>query len=288
MCHIHIYINVLGILDYHVCRYLATRSELGDNPVKSSIKYNYKWLTLVSALITCIFLILFFYDSHPGQSWKFYQKLYREGIIAAANDSVSRAAAYKIIPEIQHIELKDLNRVDRCITCHRGVVDNSLEKAKLPVRMHSLPYLNDHFISEFGCTICHGGRGRALDTAAAHSQEHADPFLALPGIQSNCGRCHLMIFKSPFDLSGGTLLKDGLQIFQQKGCLGCHKIRGTGGSVGPDLSRQGEKSLEAYNFDHIPGEKSMKLKIGEIEIQAECTKVDTIGIFGILGFRKLE
>jgi mono/diheme cytochrome c family protein len=43
----------------------------------------------------------------------------------------------------------------------------------------------------------------------------------------------------PSALSAGA--KRGKQLFDTLGCMGCHKVNGQGGSVGPDLSNEGDK-----------------------------------------------
>ena len=35
-------------------------------------------------------------------------------------------------------------------------------------------------------------------------------------------------------------IKNGSLIFAQRGCMGCHTVNGTGGTVGPNLSNEGK------------------------------------------------
>ncbi len=60
---------------------------------------------------------------------------------------------------IRQILLGDGNRVDRCITCHLDL--KQLEKKHSQIER--FPF------EEFGCTICHGGVGRATESSRAHS-----------------------------------------------------------------------------------------------------------------------
>ncbi|MBI3209515.1 MAG: c-type cytochrome [Candidatus Solibacter usitatus] len=46
-------------------------------------------------------------------------------------------------------------------------------------------------------------------------------------------------------------------VFHSSGCLGCHKVSGTGGDEGPDLSRAGEKDPGQVNLDLAPGKPSL-------------------------------
>ena len=57
--------------------------------------------------------------------------------------------------------LPELNRVDRCVTCHLGYEWGGVLPASLgvPLVPHPpLPYLDAHPFPQFGCTVCHGGR----------------------------------------------------------------------------------------------------------------------------------
>jgi hypothetical protein len=62
-------------------------------------------------------------------------------------------------------------RVDRCMTCH-------IDEDKL-VRLHpkDLPIPYD----VYGCTVCHGGNGRALESERAHEHMYADSDAMLEG-----------------------------------------------------------------------------------------------------------
>jgi mono/diheme cytochrome c family protein len=53
-------------------------------------------------------------------------------------------------------------------------------------------------------------------------------------------------------------LVEAKSVFHSAGCLGCHKVSGTGGDDGPDLSRAGFKDPGQVSFEHVPGEGNMK------------------------------
>jgi len=66
-------------------------------------------------------------------------------------------------------------RVDRCLTCHQGILKAGFEDEKNPFKTHPNPELylsskSPHPYEDFGCTSCHGGRGRSTDFyGAVHS-----------------------------------------------------------------------------------------------------------------------
>ncbi|MCK4749849.1 MAG: c-type cytochrome, partial [Bacteroidales bacterium] len=58
-------------------------------------------------------------------------------------------------------------------------------------------------------------------------------------------------------MEGMEVFVRGKNLFSQEGCLGCHKARGVGGILGPDLTRQGEKTKHEYSFQNIAGEQTV-------------------------------
>jgi len=163
--------------------------------------------------------------------------------------------------DIQQIVLEDLNRTDRCITCHHGIENALMVEVPQPHRVHPGKHLEFHPVQKYGCTICHGGQGRAISRLQAFGQEpgmHWDsPLLREPFIQSSCGKCHTTLFTDQPALEGTEVFLAGLGIFNREGCLGCHKARGVGGTMGPDLTQQGEKTKHEYSFQNISGEQNI-------------------------------
>ena len=60
--------------------------------------------------------------------------------------------------------------MDRCTTCHLGAARADLAKDEIPLpfRAHPAP-LAHHVHKRFGCSICHGGTPRALESGIAHA-----------------------------------------------------------------------------------------------------------------------
>ena len=225
---------------------------------ESNYRVKYKIATALLAILSLIFLFMMFRNEHVSIKWKQYQLAYHDSLIKHASDERTRKAALKLPVEIQQIAIDQLSAVDRCISCHLRTDDEFLSAWSMPHKSHPMPYLKDHHISEFGCTICHGGQGRALVEDAAHSPEHAEPFLKGKSLQSYCGKCHLLVYQDELNIIGADKLQHGVSIFQSQGCLGCHKIRGTGGAIGPDLTEQGAKAPEAYDYSRLQGNQNIE------------------------------
>ena len=157
-------------------------------------------------------------------------------------------------PEVEQIYADRLNSIDRCTTCHKAVEQGGFETAAEPFRTHSSELLKYHPVERFGCVSCHGGWGNALGKSEAHGEVigKGRPLLMGDQVQSSCGKCH----GETRQLSGEATYLAGAKLFQNSGCLGCHKVEmgqagATGATVriaptaqpkaGPDLDRVGEK-----------------------------------------------
>jgi mono/diheme cytochrome c family protein len=220
----------------------------------------YQLLTAASSILF-ILLLTSAAIRQANPQWKELQRDYKKMAIQLTQDEHLQAGIKSTKPDIQQIILDDLNRVDRCMTCHKSITDPNFAEQPIPFKSHSGEYVLDHPVEHFGCTICHGGQGQAIDQKNAHAR-HRDiqwtqPLLSLDHIQSACGQCHMTIFSESSTLEGTNVFQKGHKIFTAEGCLGCHKARGVGGSVGPDLTQQGEKTKHEYSFANVEGEHSI-------------------------------
>jgi mono/diheme cytochrome c family protein len=229
-------------------------------------RYRAQWLVLIGAGLLLLLIVGVWINEAMHKEWRKVQKEYA-GILKekgeVASDALERGILQVILPEF--------NRSDRCISCHLGLEDPSMEQMPQPHSSHPGNFLVDHPIEKYGCTICHGGQPGALTRKEAHgrlAETHWPyPLLEEPYIQASCGKCHLAIFNNQVmevpgdDLSGPTggmdIFLKGKIIFAAEGCLGCHKARGVGGILGPDLTEQGEKTRHEYSFQNIQGEQSI-------------------------------
>ncbi len=190
--------------------------------------------------------------------WKFYQSEFR-AILAEQVGDVDPA---QVPTGVQQIWIRDLNRVDRCTTCHLGVSWKGLEDVEAPWTTHPRPEIfDDHPIEDFGCTACHGGQGFALTENAAHGfvkhwdepllsrtiGSEYDPRTPPPLYEIRCNHCHRYERSTP----GMPSINRAKELVRTKGCKICHTINGDGGTLGPDLTHEGDKHPEGFDFSNL-------------------------------------
>src|SRR6202161_3236535 len=130
--------------------------------------------------------------------------------------------------------------VDRCQSCHLGTdllivpVTMTLTKADLgqaksndaPFGSHPDPdMMKYHPLEKFGCSPCHGGNGRALDTVEkGHGRyEHwLWPLYYKENFNAGCQQCHA----SDAITEHAPVLNRAKQLYRERGCIGCHKFQG--------------------------------------------------------------
>ncbi len=149
------------------------------------------------------------------------------------------AAARRRQAEVQQLLIEPLNRVDRCTSCHIGATRAGFEQAPEPLRSHVGRYLQEHPPERFGCTVCHGGQGRATRLPAAHGQvpHWREPLLSEDLIGGRCGVCH-----RGDAVPGEPYATAGRRVFAEAGCHGCHEVEGVFATrIGPALAGVGSK-----------------------------------------------
>ncbi|OGU76323.1 MAG: hypothetical protein A2V93_06245 [Ignavibacteria bacterium RBG_16_34_14] len=140
---------------------------------------------------------------------------------------------------LKQIWVRDLDRIDRCVTCHLGIDNSKLETAGQPFKQHSKIY---HDIEKFGCTICHEGQGLATEYEEVHlpTKFWDRPLLPKKYIQSSCGKCHINE-----NLNSTHLLNFGKELITDLNCAGCHNIPEAEKNFVPALDGIGSKIIDS-------------------------------------------
>ncbi len=236
--------------------------------MESDLRKLYPWFTCLGLLVGSLVVVAFYKDQF--REWKDWQRKYLKQELARASTPEQRTDAARLAVEVRQIVLTDPDRVDRCTSCHVAVEDPSYAGLPQPLAYH--PNHDRHPFDKFGCTICHQGQGRATTREAAHGPiGHWDhPMLEQRYIQSACAKCHL-----PSDIPDAPQLARGQAVFEESGCIGCHKLHGSGGIIGPELDRVGANRSPQWLLKHFknpaavtPGSAMPPIKAGPADLEA--------------------
>ncbi len=222
---------------------------------------------LVVSGLTIVLLVVAALGENVFTHWRQVRRGYTGHLKEKGTDDFGRSIARNFAVEIDQNVLLELARTDRCTTCHTGVDDPRMVDAPQPYTTHPGDYLAIHEPAKFGCTVCHEGQGRATSKDEAHGTApfwdypmHREPYM-----KSGCTKCHAhdQLYGTPrwIDRADGEeageaspstrALSRGWRLIERHGCLGCHVLDGKGGTLGPELTRIGEKTHHEFSFAHM-------------------------------------
>ena len=133
--------------------------------------------------------------------------------------------------KIRQVNLISAGVVDRCESCHLGIrsqiplTARDMGREKAFVSHPSPELLKTHDPDKFGCSSCHGGNGRATTSVEkGHGRyEHwLWPLYYKENVQAGCNQCH----DRDRVTAGADVLNSGKDLFQNRGCVGCHRYEG--------------------------------------------------------------
>ncbi len=228
--------------------------------IKDKLSFVKKDRLILSIIGIAVFVLMGFISyRYMMPEWKGYQSEFRNIV----DEKFGAERATTVPTGLQQVYVKELDKADRCITCHQATEWKGLDNAEEPFRTHSKEILEKHPIAKYGCTTCHGGQGYATDMVDAHGiiRDWEDPVLgkeladfyvlsdkkAL--MQMKCNSCH----RYDKTTKGAEHINRGKELVTLKGCRACHVINGRGGTVGPDLTYEGMKAPEQFSYERIKG-----------------------------------
>ncbi len=164
---------------------------------------------------------------------------------------------------IDQIWLPDLDVVDRCITCHQGMTQPSLQDSAVPPPFRAHPWI-PHRVLDWGCVVCHRGQGLATEAREAHETTTAweHPLLPAAYIQASCGVCHLS------DIPETPRLNRGRKLLVELNCVGCHRIEGMKRPemLGPDLTDIGMKTTREWIYKWLKEPRTVADSNGNVTV----------------------
>jgi mono/diheme cytochrome c family protein len=197
-----------------------------------------KWLLLLSSAGVLLLLIVAALQENVFREWRQIQ---------------SRAHGSGPVPvQLRQVVNSSLGIADRCVTCHVAMAPGEQTVTGPGMSPHR-PVVHDP--ADLGCTVCHGGQGRATEKADAHGRVPFWPEPMLPPAMSEagCGTCHA----AP-GVPHRDVLDRARATFERLDCLSCHRVDNRGGTLrpdqggmaGPDLSGAGVAGYRQDWYEH--------------------------------------
>ncbi len=243
-------------------------------------------LFAVFSSILFVLVAYYTYTQMPmSHSWYKYQTQFNKLMTDELRKKDPTAKAFNQPVKVQQIWIERMNNTtDRCITCHVGMRDPDLQNnfgdnPETRVLMsHPNPvvtkdgkkFLEVHNTNKVGCTVCHGGQGRATEIPAAHGFVHHWQYPLRTGEQTqiSCTQCHT---GKEFFEKNTPAIKEALEITDRVGCANCHTMKGQygvdwQGTLAPNISTEGTKDHTKFSYEFVVLESTPELlkKIKEL------------------------
>jgi mono/diheme cytochrome c family protein len=192
--------------------------------------------------------------------WRGYKREYAR---FAQNRPDSKRLLADYQPGIDQIWVPELGVVDRCVTCHQGIGQASLQDAAVPKVFRAHPTI-PHRGGQWGCVVCHRGQGRATEVTEAHETTLSweQPQLPVRYIQASCGTCHR-------DRPAETpQLNRGRELLVKLNCVGCHRLEGMSRPqmLGPDLTSVGGKVSREWIYKWLKEPRTITDSNGSVVV----------------------
>jgi len=162
--------------------------------------------------------------------------------------------------EIKQIHVPDGDLVDRCISCHVGILEplpltEQIMGRKAFVSHPNPRLLRIHSPERFGCSPCHGGNGRATTSVVkAHglNKHWLWPLYKPENYEAGCVQCH---FRDRV-LEGAEVFNLGRDLYELKGCVGCHRYEGYDREA--DALAEVRKTIRQLNMERAENEREIR------------------------------
>lgn len=167
--------------------------------------------------------------------------------------------------EIKQINVEESGTVDRCQSCHLGIREPvtltaaNMGGKRVFVSHPQRALLDIHNPDRFGCTSCHNGNGRAtssVEKAHGNYKHWLWPLFPRDNIEAGCTQCH----QGDRVLEYAPVLTRGRDLFELKGCVGCHRYEGYDRETDAlaDVSRQIQRLELEKKTAQLEMERSIK------------------------------
>lgn len=226
-------------------------------------RQDFAWLVAMS-LVFFVLVAIGLWREY-ATAWRPFQHRFKTILAQAGRFDDAR----KFHPGIRQIWNAELDVVDRCVTCHLGYEWAGILPANLPQPLAphpALPFMGQHPFERFGCTTCHAGQGWATTARAAHGEGpgREEPMLSAQLaascgvseaelIEMRCNFCH----RRDQATAGMDDINLAKKLVKKKKCLICHTIEGQGGHTAPDLTYEGDKDPDLFDFTHVSGPRTV-------------------------------